>query len=663
MFPCFVAFIFHPRYSRDSEAHRPLEHGREIRNQPMGKARDPIWDYLNDDSSSHKDGQPVCKHCKTGVKSSKRVDIVKSHLQKCRAFKTYVDRQGLRVDFLQVDGNQPTLPVHKGLSASQQKAFESELSMGWYTSGTSFYRIENHHLINAFKTLNATVKVPDRKKLGGVLLDQAYEKVMQKLDGFLERNRMACFTSDGWTNITSQPVVNYMIVANAKELLLERSISRESHTAEWIARDFQRVIDNDPVSVVGVVTDNTQTNVNAWKILERQIPGFFGTGCVAHGLHLLVRGIFEFKEGVDSPLNYLAEFVSNCKNVVKFFHSRHMPNVNLRELQDEAQFKRLSLPGDTRWGSILKCVETVKQNRPLIITVVTEDGFTGPPASQAKEWIPHKALKEFVMTDNFNSVADKCIAILKPIDILIKQYQSPAIPLSDVYHDLFTLQNDLRSLNAFQEVEKVYLSQSVEFRWNFIYSDAQAVAYLFDPRYNGKHMTRDIKRATEKYISDYPKFDKDDKLVVQSVDQIETRKASIYDELDRLTQECVDMKDSNDPRLSNLINRRSHPRTWWAGKCDEYPELSRIAARVFTMVPSSAASERGFSAESFIHSKARNRLGDAKVAKLVFIKYNAATLEEYAPAKLPNDVMDEQLENVEDAEEFPHNNDSDLEML
>jgi hypothetical protein len=51
------------------------------------------------------------------------------------------------------------------------------------------------------------------------------------------------------------------------------------------------------------------------------------------------------------------------------------------------------------------------------------------------------------------------------------------------------------------------------------------------------------------------------------------------------------------------------------------------------------------------------------VAKLVFIKYNAATLEEYAPAKLPNDVMDEQLENVEDAEEFPHNNDSDLEML
>ena len=44
---------------------------------------------------------------------------------------------------------------------------------------------------------------------------------------------------------------------------------------------------------------------------------------------------------------------------------------------------------------------------------------------------------------------------------------------------------------------------------------------------------------------------------------------------------------------------------------------------MFSMVTSSASSEREFSSMAFIHSKLRNRLGNDKVNKLIFIKNNA----------------------------------------
>jgi hypothetical protein len=54
----------------------------------------------------------------------------------------------------------------------------------------------------------------------------------------------------------------------------------------------------------------------------------------------------------------------------------------------------------------------------------------------------------------------------------------------------------------------------------------------------------------------------------------------------------------------------------------EFPAIRAVALIVFSMVASSAASERGFSTMGFVHAKMRN-LGSEKVKQLVFIKTNA----------------------------------------
>lgn len=59
-----------------------------------------------------------------------------------------------------------------------------------------------------------------------------------------------------------------------------------------------------------------------------------------------------------------------------------------------------------------------------------------------------------------------------------------------------------------------------------------------------------------------------------------------------------------------------------------YPSLSRIAKRLYSIIPSSAASDREWNVFSTIHTKKRNRLSNEKVEKLAFVYISSALLDE-----------------------------------
>jgi hypothetical protein len=85
-----------------------------------------------------------------------------------------------------------------------------------------------------------------------------------------------------------------------------------------------------------------------------------------------------------------------------------------------------------------------------------------------------------------------------------------------------------------------------------------------------------------------------------------------------------------------------------------WPVLQKIAIRVFSMVTSSASSERNFSTFGFVHSKLRNSLSQEKVDQLVFIKTNAPA---FRSSRVPADE-DDHSEGSEPCEEY----DSDVEI-
>jgi hypothetical protein len=83
----------------------------------------------------------------------------------------------------------------------------------------------------------------------------------------------------------------------------------------------------------------------------------------------------------------------------------------------------------------------------------------------------------------------KEIALLAPIDALIKKYQSNKVPVSEVYQDWFELTKTLKNLPMLSPLERVRVEAVSTDRWNFIYNDAQGVAYLLDPRFVERSLT------------------------------------------------------------------------------------------------------------------------------------------------------------------------------
>ena len=141
-------------------------------------------------------------------------------------------------------------------------------------------------------------KLPTRKQLAdnsaGELLQECYEKVKVKVKKALSNDgNFVCIATDAWSNIANEPVVNYMAVCPTKSLFLEAVHTEEQgHNAEWLTKDLSRVIDSVGENVVGAVTDNTAAN-KMWSALEEKYATKFFHGCVAHGLHLVVKEVLQ----------------------------------------------------------------------------------------------------------------------------------------------------------------------------------------------------------------------------------------------------------------------------------------------------------------------------------------------------------------------------------
>lgn len=70
-----------------------------------------------------------------------------------------------------------------------------------------------------------------------------------------------------------------------------------------------------------------------------------------------------------------------------------------------------------------------------------------------------------------------------------------------------------------------------------------------------------------------------------------------------------------------IVKRKVSPLVFWSGLTD-FPLLRTVAVSAFSSACSSAAVERSFSAQRFIHSTLRNRLADERVEKLLHVYFN-----------------------------------------
>ncbi|XP_028413639.1 uncharacterized protein LOC114536488 [Dendronephthya gigantea] len=156
------------------------------------------------------------------------------------------------------------------------------MAMYFYCTGSSFQRVEDPFLFRAIQLARPGAKLPTLKQVAddsrGGLLDECYQRVKEEVNKvqLSADDLFVCITSDAWSNISNDPVVNYVAVCPTKSLLLEAVHTEEqSHDAEWLFTDLSRVVDSLGDNVVGAVTDNTATNKKAWSDWKRNTQPSF----------------------------------------------------------------------------------------------------------------------------------------------------------------------------------------------------------------------------------------------------------------------------------------------------------------------------------------------------------------------------------------------------
>jgi Protein of unknown function (DUF 659) len=276
--------------------------------------------------------------------------------------------------------------------------FQQDIAKHFYATGTSFQFVEDVHLFQAVRALRSDCDLlPRRKQLATTLLDQCYAELLAKVNTRM-LGAIMFLTTDAWTNIKNDSIVNYMAVAPDSCIFLESmSTGQQEHDHKFIADDIARVIRKyEKTAFAGAVTDNTSTNKKAWRIMQYMFPSSYFQGCTSHGLHHLVRDVFgatenkkvsqdlpTYPEGY--PFKTLQEFVQDCKTVVKFFHNHHVPKAQLRELQKTTKSRMLVRVAPTRWSTIQGMTQSLlDSDRHLHALVSARDLIKGTAAQKAE---------------------------------------------------------------------------------------------------------------------------------------------------------------------------------------------------------------------------------------------------------------------------------------
>jgi hypothetical protein len=230
-------------------------------------------------------------------------------------------------------------------------------------------------------------------------------------------------TTDGWSNILGEPVVNYCAVTPIQTFFLEAiSTETDGHTAEFIAGDIKRVIEGNPSlkdRIVGCCTDNTAANQSAWSKLKEVYPDKYFYGCVCHVLHLLVHDIVR-------EVKWMSALQVTCQDFVRTIKKSGLLHAEMKARLKAANLNEFVVVGETRWGSILKCFERMKQNLTVVLDFVETESFLDMKTKDKKE--ARANMKKALMQNDVRENLNKAISILKPICDQIVAFQGEHIP-------------------------------------------------------------------------------------------------------------------------------------------------------------------------------------------------------------------------------------------
>ncbi|KAI9918506.1 hypothetical protein PsorP6_011640 [Peronosclerospora sorghi] len=252
----------------------------------------------------------------------------------------------------------------------------------------------------------------------------------------------------------------------------------------------------------------------------------------------------------------------------------------------------------------------LKESKSILHQLVSARDFVRGTEKQKES---RRKVMDSICDENFVTNLNKSIAILEPIEVGVNAFQNDQISLSMVYkHFALSMPESYENMICLSNEERLAAC--------FMYGDEIGIAYLLDPVIIGDVVLDEHKVQAEDSLLD--SISRGISITDVNRKDIEQKKEQLFVGYTKWILKAHQYRTKNDFRFKMLSKGRKTTMQYWLVDGATYPILRDVAV----MVTSSEASERGFSAMAFVHSKVRNRLSGEKVKKLFFIKNNAPQL-------------------------------------
>src|SRR6266542_1009068 len=96
-------------------------------------------------------------------------------------------------------------------SSEEQEEIDYYLACAIFGGGLPLSLVEDKYFIAFCKKLKPVYELLKRNKLLNELLNKIYKNTTENINQYVKEADSVCITSDGWTNLRCEPIINFMI--------------------------------------------------------------------------------------------------------------------------------------------------------------------------------------------------------------------------------------------------------------------------------------------------------------------------------------------------------------------------------------------------------------------------------------------------------------------
>lgn len=354
-----------------------------------------------------------------------------------------------------------------------QAELNALLAEAIYVSGSPLF--EHPAWIAFFNKLRPSYRLPSRKVISTTLLDAEYEKMKLKIDEKLNESKNYNLQCDGWSNIRNESIINF-IITQPKPVFVEFLATEENkHDTDYLSDQIERVlVKYGPEKFLVVIADNAANMQAAITKVSEKYPHIQTMGCSCHTFNLLCKDI------VKTPSS--DKVITNAKLIVNTIKRSHRLNAIFTKIQRTQKITcALKLPGETRWGSTLYCLESVQKNKSVLRMISVD-----PEAS-----LPDN-VKKIILDDRFWTKTQDIAGTLQPIVAGLNELQTNDCMIHKAYSICKKIANEVtervQSAKVFDPNERKQILKALNERNRNVVKPIQYAGAILNPASMGSEL-------------------------------------------------------------------------------------------------------------------------------------------------------------------------------